>query len=186
MRFLIILLCSLFVLHTFANAAIFAEFPKVQIIYPSGCEAIGYEFFNQFLYLKSKEKNKTRLYLYYNQSNKKILLDHPVRKPSASAGWASALQPWHWSAFMVSVKKFKVSCQKILGNGRYPAINCSNVIKVCQYPKFTVLQQDVADGDYWVVEDVLLDEALETIHERGIILQTSGIDDYKKYSMGLS
>ena len=116
---------------------------------------------HKMLVLNSDMKTSaTKLYFIKNVSNKRLWLNHPQGKnPHTGAGWATKLQPGHWSALLLSDKGFTLDCS-ILGARKVNYLNCSKVIKICQANQLDVVEEP---GNYWVVENKSWGEMVKAV-----------------------
>ncbi|MBS0357711.1 MAG: hypothetical protein JSS53_00355 [Proteobacteria bacterium] len=137
-------------------------------IYPSGCKPVSFEFLNDQLVLAKFKKNpKQRLFLIKNSGKNNIWLEHPVKNPSASAGWSSQLNIEQWSAFALKRNNFVFACVESLPSAQQ-YISCQETLIVCEMEKVTFKPENL--GNYWVGENLSLENLLATIHSRGIEL----------------
>jgi len=102
----------------------------------------------------------TKIYLIHNISAKSIWVDHPSKKQSASAGWASFITPGNWSALLIDKKNFIINCSQIKP-GEVVDLNCNNTIAVYLYPMPTQKK-----GTYWLVEDKSYNELLKLLSHK--------------------
>lgn len=87
------------------------------------------------------------LVILHNQSTQQIILDNADRKPAASAGWSSKLNPKSASAFLLNKKTFSFSCQ----DSDYQYIECDRHIKAHVIPQDNISKENM--GTYWVEEN---------------------------------
>src|ERR1700722_3227150 len=73
------------------------------------CQPLKLKSQNKNITLESNVSSVSQIFLIQNQSQKSIWLDHPVKHPSASAGWSSYFRPGEWSALLLSKKDFALS-----------------------------------------------------------------------------
>ena len=135
------------------------------VVFPKGCVAIT-SLARQILF-KSESNDSQVLYLIHNQSPHELWLTHPVKNPSASAGWSSQLKVSQWSAITVAEPEFALSCVEVKpGSEQY--VDCADVVVACEYSdaKFS----SSAKGGYWVAENKTLAALLSAIPGRGIQL----------------
>lgn len=102
-------------------------------------------------------------YFIKNVSSKSIWLDHPVKNPSASAGWSSYLRPGNWSVFLLDKKDFALNCS-VIHPGKVEILNCTQALSICA-PKNLAMTTS-RKGSYWVVEDKSYEEALKIFQKR--------------------
>jgi hypothetical protein len=157
---LLLLLCSL-TLH--------AEDKSTNDL-PLHCFAKAYRFVGDKLQLNvSGGKLDQKLYLIKNTAASKIWLNHETERVSASAGWATELEPGNWTAIMLAKQPFDIVCVE-LKPGAEQHISCQATLSVCQmeYAKFSAASK----GSYWVAENLSLEKLLDKITRRGISLST--------------
>jgi hypothetical protein len=133
--------------------------------FPQNCDESGFEFQGSSVILNPGSKQKQSLYLICNTSDSDFWLTHPVKDPSASAGWNSDIDPGNWSAFTVNMPDFELTCTKS-GQGSLDTLPCKRVIKMCRITK-PVFKPDM-NGNYWVSEDKPLEAVIDEIKTRGI------------------
>ncbi len=91
--------------------------------------------------VKSTQAN---LFFITNRSSSPIIVDIPPdQHRGASAGWASLLQPQHWSAIVISGKGLTLACFK---PKTYRQISCQQRIYIYKAKLST-------QGNYWLVEN---------------------------------
>lgn len=112
------------------------------------------------------------IYIFYNRSNRAFFLDHPVARPSASAGWGSELQPQHYSAILMNQSPFTLTCTALSKMGPGQALNCREVVKVCRLQSATITLKSLP-GSYWLVENVTRRALYAGIQKRGFALTRS-------------
>lgn len=155
------ILGAMLALATFTNCP--AEDSKYS--FPEGCVLSGFEFGDYELILNTGSASAQNLYLFHNTSGGDIFLNHPVKDPGASAGWASMLGSGKWSAFALNKGDFALTCSEV-GQGEYKQLACEKVLTACRFenPSFKRGQS----GSYWVSEDKTLEAVLEDAKSRGI------------------
>lgn len=94
--------------------------------------------------------NTSQVYLLKNTSTKSLWIDHPVKNPSASAGWSSYLRPGNGAALLLDKKEFSLSCS-VIAPGKVIAMNCVDAISLCVMNKGQ--KNSHRKGSYWLVED---------------------------------
>jgi len=123
-----------------------------------------------FYFLQTNMPNQ--LFLFYNRDKQAVWLDHPVSHPSASAGWASKLQPGKWSALLVSDPRFQVSCNYMNKKGQYRRMTCDKAIIVCHMRQIKMKNQDKNNGNFWAGENRSLTELITYLKQRDIDIRT--------------
>lgn len=110
----------------------------------------------------------TKLYFFKNISPKSLWIDHPVAKPSASAGWSTYLQPGRWSVLLLNRKNFAINCSVILP-GVVETKNCAKTLAICT-PK-NAAYESKRKGSYWLTEDSSWDETFNVLKKRGVVFK---------------
>jgi hypothetical protein len=132
---------------------------------PEGCTAGSFDFQgNGQLILGSQQEQMTpQLYLIHNKSDFQLLLNHPSAS-SAGIGWASALNAGQWSAIVMNIPNFAITC---FGRGAALAgyMECKSVIELCSYKKTNL---SGSESSYWAAENKSLADVLDAIQGRGI------------------
>ncbi len=154
MKYLLSLLLCIF------STVVFAEdgFPK-------GCQPIS--IVDDPLILKTAKPPV--IAFMHNVSSSEIWVTHPVKEPSASAGWSSKLQGGNWSALAVQDETFELSCIESRP-GHEQQIPCGSVIAVCVW---SGVKMPTGDGTYWAGEDMTLPALTAHLGGRGFILPTA-------------
>lgn len=151
---------------------------EVPISFPQGCLNKGYGLHKKHVRLNPEKTNEPagpRVYLFYNRSNERILLNHPVHDPGASAGWSSVIAPQHWSAMMLKQKKFDISCRQFEQKYQTVVVSCAHVLQVCYFPKIAAKNKNMLSGDYWIAENLATSRQLiYKIYQRSILLNRVG------------
>jgi len=118
---------------------------------PIPCSPVKVTVANQNILLSGPhEKNSSQMYFLKNKSQKSLWLDHPTKRGTASAGWASYLQTERWSAIVVDKKDFSLSCA-VIQPGKVDYLNCAQAISVCA-PAHVAIPAN-RKGSYWLVEN---------------------------------
>lgn len=118
--------------------------------------------------LNTKLTSKTEVFFLHNISKNTLVLDHPVEKVGASAGWSSYLSPGNWSAIALSKPDFAIRCVVVMKNEKSVLGDCSKLIKVC---KPNLQDQEIRSGSYWLVENLVWDAFLKMLSRRGVNLE---------------
>lgn len=95
-------------------------------------------------------ENVSQVYLLKNTSTKSLWLDHPIKNPSASAGWSTYLRTGNGSALLLDKKEFALSCS-VIEPGKVTSMNCVKAISLCLVKK--PQKNSHRKGSYWLVED---------------------------------
>jgi hypothetical protein len=125
------------------------------------------------LKLKSVNKNivlnettpAREIYFLKNQTQKSIWIDHPVKHPSASAGWSSYMRPGEWSALLLDKKDFSISCS-VIQPGKVDNLDCAQALSVCKPPH--LVYPAGRKGSFWIAEGKSWKELLKALDKRGI------------------
>ena len=133
--------------------------------FPENCIQTGFKYKNNGVTLNTDSKSSQGLYLLNNKSDSDYWVTHPVKDPSASAGWTSDINPGNWSAFTSNMPEFELTCMKT-GQSSMETLSCEKVLRVCRIQD-PVFKPDMT-GNYWVSEDKPLQAVLDEIKGRGI------------------
>jgi hypothetical protein len=125
--------------------------------------------------MKLKSQNKSivlegspeagQIFLIKNQSLKSIWIDHPVKHPSASAGWSSYIRPNEWSALFLDKKDFSLNCS-VIQPGKVENLDCAQALSVCKPSHLTYTSS--RKGSFWLVEGKPLKELMKALEKRGV------------------
>lgn len=117
--------------------------------------------------LPGSDDPKIRIVYFFNNISKKSLwLDHPVEKPSASAGWSSYLRMGNWSALSINRKNFKISCAEIQP-GKVDYQECATSVAICTPKQMPKSDAKHKVGSGWIVEDKSWDEFVLVLSKKG-------------------
>lgn len=137
---------------------------------PLHCYDVGYKFAEEKLVLgNDMQHTEQAIFLVQNITKTKIWLNHEVDGASASAGWATELEPNKWSALVLGQLPFDLICMEIQP-GAEQYIPCQEVIKTCQlrHANLTGKNKD----SYWAAENLTISQLFDMLERRGIKLQT--------------
>jgi hypothetical protein len=123
--------------------------------------------------LKSQNKNIVldgtsdagQIFLIKNQSAKSMWIDHPVKHPSASAGWSSYIRADEWSALFLDKKDFSLNCS-VIQPGKVDTVDCAQTLSVCKPTHLTYTSS--RKGSFWLVEGKPLKELMKALEKRGV------------------
>ena len=139
---------------------------------PAGCLARGYHYHADLLVLHTAASQQSQLFLLYNVSNHKILINHYLwGDPGASAGWSSVIASNRWSAIVLNRTKFPISC-KVMGH-EYKKVDCAKVLFACQFPNISINAKRLSHSSFWAVESVFLHQLLQRLQQRFIQIRSS-------------
>lgn len=113
------------------------------------------------------EVKKGKLILIHSTAKNDLWLTHPVKNPSASAGWTSRIQPNRWSALALDKSSFEISCIES-SPGHEQQIPCEGLIAVCQWKKGKIPE----GGTFWASENMSLSTLISALGARGIKVPT--------------
>lgn len=133
---------------------------------PLGCANTNISFSDNDIILGKGVSKDSHVYLLYNKSKTKFVLNHVERPGTAAAGWGSEIEPNHWSAIMLTEPNFNMTCTEY--DGAFTKIlNCADVLKACQLdPKYN--GGFVEQGSYWITEDKPFRDLYPSIRARGL------------------
>jgi len=118
---------------------------------PKGCGEQHFAFQQNVITLGTDQKsNHLYLYVFYNSSNFPFIINHEPKHPAASAGWASQINPHHFSALLSNQPNFTMTCGRITP-GHYQYYQCKALLKACAISQFTT--PDNSSGSYWAAEN---------------------------------
>lgn len=154
--------------------ALFAPIACSARDFPRGCESVGHQFSQQDLILKPKvaddAKSPQTLYMLKNTSRQTIIVRNHVNKEMIVAPvWEATIYRNRWAAFATNKAITKFQCQSQSRTKKKIAVNCEEVLDVCQYPraKFSISNF----GTYWVTSNQSLSGAIRQASRKGILLR---------------
>ena len=129
---------------------------------------VGVSFANNNLTLKTKARSN--VYLLHNTSAQSFWIDHPIKNPSASAGWSSQIDPGHYSVLMLAMspKGFALSCTQ-LARGKVNTLSCKKVLSVSPL-KIYSMPKGFYHGSFWLVENVTRSAIKYRLQQRKVFL----------------
>lgn len=133
--------------------------------YPVNCRTKGLGINKWMLDVNKNplERRPTVLFL-TNIKSEPLIIDIYNRHPSASAGWMTTIKPQNWSVMNTNRKHFRFICY-LPGRGKLHKVNCGDYLNGCW---MTVKRSSKAGrGNYWVVEDKLLQASYLLMQQRG-------------------
>lgn len=158
MKSKIIMAAVLFPVATFALAK-----------FPTQCRVSGLKYSHADISLFSQHTSYPRLYVFENAGAHPIWLNHSDKnKGGMDAGWASQLFPHHWSALLVTQRRFDLTCQTQTKSHGMVTVPCKKVLRACQFSEFT--SKNPVGGGYWVAESVPYRALESRIRARGFTL----------------
>lgn len=126
------------------------SFAASQTQLPLQCKNNNYRFQQDQLILSTQDSAQ-HLFLLHNRSTKSIFVNHEKIPPSASAGWASQLDPTHWSAMATQQKDFAISCSST-ESGHFAKLSCRSVLTACVIPN-AAFPKNLQNMAFWVAEN---------------------------------
>lgn len=116
----------------------------------------------------------------HNTGTQSIILNHPVPDPGASAGWASKLNPDHWSVLQLHNNNareslFLITCHRQTKNNQFSEVNCLKHIKHYQI-KFK-LPKKLHNGDFWLTENKQHKQLKQALKKRGVSISKQQLHD---------
>ncbi len=97
------------------------------------------------------------MYFFNNKIQSSLWLDHPVTRPSMSAGWSSYIRPGNWSALVVNRKNFTISCA-VIKPGKVDYLDCSQVLSICSPQGWGPTK---GKSTHWMLENKTWDEIVK-------------------------
>jgi hypothetical protein len=141
---------------------------------PLSCDDSGYNFTDDRLNLANNSSSaiEQRVYLIKNIGSAQIWLNHEIDNVSASAGWATELQPEKWTALMLDKQNFELKCVEIKP-GAEQVIPCQAILQICQLQHMQFSKS--SKGSYWAAENLAIDEIWDKLEKRGINLNNKRV-----------
>jgi hypothetical protein len=150
-----------FVFFSFFSHSIFAT------SFPRGCETNGFVFNHNFLILNPNGKQS--FYLIENRTKETIRIQrHETRDVFMSPKLITNLNSSDWAAFASDEDHTYFKCA-IKENDSKVAVNCNDVLEVCQYPRARFALSNM--GTYWVSTNKPLDMVVKEAVGKGIYLK---------------
>lgn len=134
--------------------------------YPVNCRTKGLGV-NKWMLDVTKnplERRPTVLFL-TNVKREPIIIDVYNPQPSASAGWMTTIDPQNWSVMNMHRKYFKFVCYLPKRGGGLRKVNCGDYLNGCWMTVRTAGK--VGSGNYWIVENKLLQASYLIMQQRG-------------------
>nr|WP_298622763.1 enhanced entry protein EnhB [uncultured Legionella sp.] len=136
-------------------------------IFPRGCEVSGFGYDKNFLILN--DTGEQSYYLMQNRSDAKIELErHETGDVFMSPPLQATIEPANWAAFASDVKNLNFKCYKHVEENT-TAINCSDVLDVCQYPRVRFALSNM--GNYWISANKSQHNVIQDSVAKGIYLK---------------
>lgn len=123
---------------------------------------------NDIILLMTPPPKTSIVYLFKNQSNKSVFIEHPTGGKGAGAGWSSFLRPGNWGAIVVNKKDFSLHCTTV-EPGKLVVMDCTKTIYACT-PK-NLSTPSKLKGNYWLVEDKPWEALVKTLTRKGMVFQ---------------
>lgn len=137
---------------------------------PMHCTPLALIAQDKQIILPGSDQPKTAvIYILHNKSIQSLWIDHPIARPSASAGWSSYLRAGNWSALVLNKKDFALRCAMIQP-GKVVYLDCANTLDICTPNK--VESTKPLEGSYWLAEDKNSESFIKAINKRGIQLKS--------------
>ncbi|MGL6036322.1 MAG: enhanced entry protein EnhB [Legionella sp.] len=136
-------------------------------IFPRGCEVTGFAFEQNVLVLN--ESGNQAYFLIQNRSNVKIELERYESEESfMSPPLQATFSPASWGAFASDVKNVTFRCYQHIDDNT-SAINCGDVLEVCQYPRARFALSNM--GNYWIASNKSQKDIIQDSVNKGIYLK---------------
>lgn len=132
---------------------------------PVGCQAVAVQ--GESVTLKAKN---SRLVFIHNLSSTDLWITHPVKNPSASAGWTTKIQGGNWSALALKKGPFVINCIESRP-GHEQQVPCEGQIAVCKWNGVKVPEKDQG-STFWAAEDMSLSALTAAVGARGFVIPT--------------
>ncbi|MFN3234251.1 MAG: hypothetical protein ACE365_02400 [Gammaproteobacteria bacterium] len=137
--------------------------PAFVFAFPKNCTTDNIVYDKGVLKIANK-KQAQQVILIQNKSKQVFWLNHEMPQPSASAGWASRIQPGHWSALALDKNTFSLVCTAMKPGDVY-YFDCQKKITACQLASTKVTQLKINGGTYWWREDMTKEQLHSAIKE---------------------
>lgn len=134
--------------------------------FPQGCGQGGYSYSGQTIAFTSDGSTKQRIYLIKNTANYIVVLNNVSQNNGMDAGWATRLDPGHWSALAMNRNQFTLSCmarREVPPSLSY--VSCSEAVKVCAITPS--MQNNSQNGSFWIAENQDLNSVMRAITSKG-------------------
>ena len=123
--------------------------------------------YDQIILNATQSAENSAVYMLQNTSDQSIYVNHPADHPgTASAGWASRLDPNQWSALALDRENFAITCHAILNQGKIQDVPCANVLNVKRIKASTN-----TSGSYWIAENMPYKKVLQVMGSRGFKIE---------------
>lgn len=134
--------------------------------FPQGCGQGGYNFSGQTIVFTSDGSPKQRIYLIKNTGNYIVVLNNVSQNNGMDAGWATRLDPGHWSALALNRDQLTMSC---MARREVPPslgyVSCSEAVKICTITPS--MQNNSQNGSFWISENKDLNSVMQAIGSKG-------------------
>lgn len=127
---------------------------------PPGCQALAVQ--GEAITLHAK---KSSLIFIHNLAPTDLWITHPIKNPSASAGWTTQLQEGNWTALVLRKGAFTLNCIESRP-GHEQQIPCEGAIAVCQW-KTKGLKIPNKEQSFWASENRSLDALIADLGTHG-------------------
>lgn len=135
--------------------------------FPHGCEVKGFSF-EKNLVMLNFDGNQS-FYLIQNRSASPIELKrYEPKEAFMSPPLTAVLDPTNWAAFASDVGNLYFQCI-VKDHETKMAINCSEALDVCQYPRVKFATSNM--GNYWVSVNKTQSEVINESANKGILLR---------------
>lgn len=135
--------------------------------FPRGCDISGFGYSDRYLVL-NPEGSQT-FFLIQNRTNQPVQLQrHETRDVFMSPKLEVNLAANYWAAFASDEQNMNIQCA-IKEGETTSAINCSDVLDVCRYPRARFALSNM--GNYWVSTNKPQDLVIKEAVAKGIYLK---------------
>ena len=136
--------------------------------FPRRCEPNDLEFRDSSLILNPGGKSsKAEVFLFYNQSQKPLVIEHPQAVSNLFNTWKNTLDRNKWAALVLDKDDFNLVCSSKSKKDIYP-VPCADALKAC---KFTYSNIELSSkGSYWAIKSEKLRRLRQRLRKKGVHL----------------
>ena len=136
--------------------------------FPRRCTPQDMQFQELGLMLNPDNKpEKAQVFLFYNQTRKPIVIEHPQPVANLFNTWTTTLERNKWAALILDKASFNLICKQKHQKNLTP-ISCANAIKACKYSGSNI--ELSSQGSYWAVKNEKLWRLRQKLRKKGIHL----------------
>lgn len=110
-----------------------------------------------------------QIVMLHNLTDNDLWVVHPVKEPSASAGWSTKIHSDKWSALMLATNQFGLTCIESLP-GHEQQVQCAEVLAICTHQIISNIDIEKFTTTYFIAENLGLKEMMSYIGRQGFIM----------------